>query len=191
VHAVAVLIEVEELAGAWETIAELQPRAEHAIAENLATPCVRNPRSLLVCAAARAELGDEDGARELEERARDVWMEGYGSTLDAPLLRLALLRGDLDLAERLVGQPELRGWHRGWFLFSAHAARLDALAALGRREEVEREASRHRRPGTYLAPFALRALGIVREDATLVERAAESFEAIGLGGHAAATRALL
>jgi class 3 adenylate cyclase len=190
VHAVAILLEVEELAGGWDTIAELQSRAEQAIDENLATPCVRNPRSLLVCAAARTELGDESAARDLEERALSLWMEGYGSTLDAPLLRLALARGDLAQAERLIGAPELRGWHRGWFVFSALAARLDALAALGRREEVE-EASRHRRPGTYLEPFALRALGVVREDASLVEAAAAGFAAMGLERHAAATRALL
>jgi len=191
VHAVSILIEVEELAGAWETLAGLQPRAEEAIAENLATPCVRNPRSLLVCAAARAELGEDDASRALEERARELWMDGYGSTLDAPLLRLALVREDLEQAERLVGIPELRGWHRGWFIFSALAARLDALAALGRTREVEEEASRHRRPGTYLEPFALRALGLVHEDASLVERAAAGFEAMGLAGHAAASRALL
>jgi hypothetical protein len=191
VHAVSILIEVEELAGAWETVAELQSRAEQAIDENLATPCVRNPRSLLVCAAARTELGDEPAARDLEERARSLWMEGYGSTLDAPLLRLALARGDLERAERLIGAPELRGWHRGWFVFSALAARLDALAALGRREEVEEEAGRHRRPGTYLEPFALRALGLVQQDASLVERAAAGFAAMGLERHAAATRALL
>jgi hypothetical protein len=41
-----------------------------------------------------------------------------------------------------------------------------------------------------LEPFALRALGLVREDETLVDRAAERFEAFGLAWHAARTRAL-
>jgi hypothetical protein len=45
-------------------------------------------------------------------------------------------------------------------------------------------------PGTYLEPFALRALGLIREDETLVARAAERFEALGLGWHAARTRGL-
>jgi hypothetical protein len=36
----------------------------------------------------------------------------------------------------------------------------------------------------------LRALGLVREDETLLERAAERFEAFGLAWHAAETRAL-
>jgi hypothetical protein len=34
--------------------------------------------------------------------------------------------------------------------------------------------------GTYLEPFALRALGLVREDASLIERAAARFKAFGL-----------
>jgi len=32
------------------------------------------------------------------------------------------------------------------------------------------EAARHLRPNTYLEPFALRALGVVREDQALIER---------------------
>jgi hypothetical protein len=44
---------------------------------------------------------------------------------------------------------------------------------------------------TYLEPFALRALGLVREDANLIERAAGRFDAFGLDWHAAHTRALL
>jgi hypothetical protein len=42
--------------------------------------------------------------------------------------------------------------------------------------------------GTYLEPFALRALGVVRDDEPLVERAAARFEAMGLTWHAAQTR---
>src|SRR3990170_5851125 len=56
-HGVAFLLEVEELAGGWEPIRELTPRVEQAVAANLATPCVHNPRSLLVCALAHACLG--------------------------------------------------------------------------------------------------------------------------------------
>ena len=55
---------------------------------------------------------------------------------------------------------------------------------------MEKEAASARQPGTYLEPFALRALGLVREDETLLERAARCFEAFGLGWHAAGTRAL-
>jgi len=56
---------------------------------------------------------------------------------------------------------------------------------------VEAEASRLLQPETYLEPFALRALGLVRDDASLIERAAGRFEAFGLEWHAARTRALL
>ena len=52
-------------------------------------------------------------------------------------------------------------------------------------------AGRLLQPNTYLEPFALRALGIVREDASLIEHAAGRFEALGLDWHAARTRALL
>jgi class 3 adenylate cyclase len=58
-HGIAYLLEVAELAGNWETIRELRPRVEQAVAANLATPCVLNARSLFVCALANAHLGDE------------------------------------------------------------------------------------------------------------------------------------
>jgi hypothetical protein len=56
---------------------------------------------------------------------------------------------------------------------------LDAAATLGLREEVEREAPALAVPGTCIEPFALRAMGIVRDDATLVERANRRFAELG------------
>ena len=122
-HGVAIKIEVEELLGRWDRVEELRGPAQAAIDENLETPCVRNPRSLLVCAVARELAGDEDAARALEERAHELWMEGYGFTLETPRLRLALAREDLErveqhpraarhgarLAPRLVHLRERRG----------------------------------------------------------------------------------
>jgi hypothetical protein len=67
---------------------------------------------------------------------------------------------------------------------------LDGLTALRDRERVEAEALPLQRPSTYLEPFALRALGIVREDAALIEQATARFEAMGLDWHAAETRRL-
>jgi mannose/cellobiose epimerase-like protein (N-acyl-D-glucosamine 2-epimerase family) len=52
----------------------------------------------------------------------------------------------------------------------------------------ESEAPRHIRPGTWLEPFALRALGQVREDDELIRQALALFEAMGLDWHAAETR---
>ena len=71
------------------------------------------------------------------------------------------------------------------------AAHLDGLASLGAGERIEDEASRALRPGTYLEPFALRALGVVRNDQALIEQAADRFENFGLGWHAARTRDIL
>ena len=112
-------------------------------------------------------------------------MTGYGTVLDTPRLHLALRRGDLAVgrvAPRRAGREEFE-----LVIVGLMARHLDGLAALGKRERVETEAASARQPGTYLEPFALRALGLVREDETLVERAAEHFEALGLGWHAART----
>jgi hypothetical protein len=58
-------------------------------------------------------------------------------------------------------------------------------------DRVELEAAEVLKPGVYLEPFALRALGIVREDESLVERAEERFRALGLDWHGAQTGLLL
>jgi hypothetical protein len=50
---------------------------------------------------------------------------------------------------------------------------------------------RFMRPGTYAEAFALRALGVVREDEALIRQALERLEAMGLEWHAAETRKLL
>jgi hypothetical protein len=41
----------------------------------------------------------------------------------------------------------------------------------------------YRDPGTYFEPFALRALGVVREEAELLEEAIPRFEAMDLHWH--------
>ena len=191
VHGVAVLVEVEELLGDWERIRDdLEPRAESTILTNLETPCVRSPRSLMVMAVAEHVLGDEERSRRFEDLADAFGMEGYGHVLETPRLRLALLRGELDIADRLASEPlPDRGWHRGWMLLSTESVRLDALAALGRREEIE--AWPRERPHTYLEPFWLRALGTVREDEELLTLALRRFQALRLRWHAERTRVAL
>ncbi|NUT54838.1 MAG: hypothetical protein HOQ03_02490, partial [Thermoleophilia bacterium] len=191
IHGVAVLVEVEELIGDWARIREsLELRAEESILANLETPCVRSPRSLTVLAVAEHVLGDEAKARRYEELADQFGMEGYGHVLETPRLRLALLRDDLETVERLAFEPlPDRGWHRGWMLLSTESVRLDALAKLGRREELE--AWPAEKPHTYLEPFRLRALGLVREDEALLAEALREFEALGLAWHAEQTRVAL
>jgi len=191
-HGVSIEIEVEELLGRWDLVRGLRERTEAAVEENLETPCVRNPRVLLVSAVASQLGGDTASARILEERALEMWMEGYGMTLDTPRLRLALARSELEEAERLLAlQDTAHGWHRGWFVFGNIATRLDALAALGRRDELEEDALPHVRRRSYLRPFALRALGRVRRDPDLVRDALADFESLGLDWHAAETKSSL
>jgi class 3 adenylate cyclase len=191
VHGVAILGEVEELLGNWNAVRALQERTEEMVGGNRETPCVRNARSLLVCALANVCLGDDDEAGRLEEIAQEHWMEGYGPFLDTPRIRIALVRGDLDLVEQLVRQPEqTRGWYKGWLSLVTRTAQLDALAALDDDVRVEAEAEPLLRQGKYPEPFALRALGIVREDKALLDRADECFRALRLDWHAAQTRRL-
>jgi hypothetical protein len=107
--------------------------------------------------------------------------------VDAPRQQLALHRGDLDEVEALLGEPAVR--RTNWFYLSSAATHLDALAALGERGRVESEAPGLVGGSVYLEPFALRALGIVREDEDLLNQAAERFSALGLEWHAERTRA--
>ena len=190
IHGLAVLVELEALRGDWASIRQLEERADVTILANRETPCVRSPRSLLIWALARLHLGDPARAAALEGLSAAFGMEGYGHVLDTPRLQLALLRDDLERAERLVAEPlPDRGWHRGWLLLSTHATRLDALATLRRRDDLEAWPRAPR--GTYLEPFHLRALGTVREDDGLIAEAAARFAALQLHWHEAETRALL
>jgi DNA-binding SARP family transcriptional activator len=188
-HGVAVLLEVEQLAGAWERIHDLTPRAERAV-ERTTTRCLHSRLGLLTCALASAYLGDEEEATRLEARSEEFGTDRHGRE-ESPIW-LALHRGDLDEVDRLLGelerpeQPLLRSRK-----LTPVAARLDALAALGRRGSLERDAPALLKAGTYLEPYALRALGLVREDSTLLEQAADRFDAMSLAWHAAQTRGVL
>jgi hypothetical protein len=186
-HAVAQTVDVEELAGDWATIRRLTSVVEERVAANVTTPCVRNARSLLLCAVARAYEGDEASALELEQAADELGLEGYEYALDGPRLRLALVRDDLHAAERLLETPPTKTYTIGPGVI---AARLDGLAALNDRRRLELETRPLLRTGTYLEPFALRALGVVRGDDALIERALDRFGALGLEWHAEQTRSL-
>jgi hypothetical protein len=188
-HGVAVLLEVEEAGAGWARILELANRTQAAVEANLATPCVRNARALLVTALAAAYAGDDETARRYERRAEEVATEGYDLVLAAPRTRLALLRGELDQVDPLEA-AEVAGLRHEYAL-PALAARLDALAALKERSLLEQEAPRLMQQSSYLKPFALRALGAVRDDELLIEQAADSFGAIGLAWHMEETREIL
>ena len=189
-HGVAVLLEVEELCAGWKRIVDLAERTKAAVEDNLATPCIRNARSLLVTGLAAAHNDDPQTAADLEDRAGELATEGYETILAAPLARLALTRDELDAALALVPPFELYNL-QSWFALPLATARMDVLAAARDRDRVEHEAPPLLQPGTYVEPFALRALGIVREDENLIRRAVERFDEMELGWYADETRALL
>jgi len=185
-HAAMLLIAVEQVAGRWESVRGLQSRAESAVAANIATPCSSNVSSLLLCALANVHLGNEKEARRLERSVEDLGMEGYGNVFDPRYIEIAIARGDLAEVERKLSE-----WSPEGFLdIEGLIARLNALVALERRAEIEEEAPALVKPGTYLEPFALRALGYARGDDGLIQQAIERFEAMGLDWHAAKTRDL-
>jgi hypothetical protein len=187
VHGIACITEVEELAGNWERIRELESRIELTVAENRATPCVRNGRSLLVCAIAAEILGDRDRSRELEADADELQATVPGMTFGGPRLRLALARQDVGTLEELLAGSD---WYarQNWFLLPGAAARLDALAVVGSEQAIQSEHTLARTG--YLEPFMLRALGIVRDDDELMEKANEGFRVLQLDWHATQTDAL-
>ena len=188
VHGVGMQLVFEELQAHWEVVRGLAAQTEQAVADNVATPCQFNVRSLLVCAVASAYAGNEAETRRLEAEADALGVEGYGLTTDAPRIRLALIRGELERVERLLAECR----DAMWFVeLAGRSTRLDALAALRDRKGVEEEALPLVRPNTFLEPFALRALGLVREDPELIETAIARFEAMGLDRHAEETRALV
>jgi class 3 adenylate cyclase/tetratricopeptide (TPR) repeat protein len=187
-HGIALLAESEELAGAWDAIGRLEETIEKTVEDNRRTPCVRNARCLLLCALARTHRGDEAGARAFEEAADALGMEGHSLALDNVRVRIALARDDIDEVARLVAPGPT---FRVVFGVPTLTARLDALAALGDRERVEREAPQFLDSRTYFEPFARRALGIVHDDPTLLEQAVTSFQTLELDWHAETTKALL
>ncbi len=189
VHGIACVLEVEELGGNWDRIAALEAETERTVEENRETPCVRNARSLLLCALANELGGRTDRARELESAADEFPNVGFGATLGTPRARLALARAEFDRLEELLDDAE---WMQRqiWFSLPAAAAQLDSLAVIRSAADVEAGAERLGRPKTYLEPFALRALGIVHEDEALLARAHEAFLAMRLDWHAAQTERL-
>jgi hypothetical protein len=188
-HGIACILEVEELAGDWDAVSALEQRTERLVDENRDTPCVRNARSLLLCAFANELQGRTDRARELEAAADELENVGYGATLATPRARIALLREELDRLEELLADED---WlqRQTWFSLPAAATRLDAAAILGSEAEIESTAARLSRPRSYLEPFAVRALGIVRDEEDLLARADALFRGLGLDWHAGQTEEL-
>jgi hypothetical protein len=183
-HAAALLVDIDRITGRWDAVRDLSPRVEAAVEANIATPCASNVNSLMVCAIAHARLGDDDAALRLERSAHELGMEGY--RFDGPRVALAMARGDLETVGRI-----LAGWRPdGFGDFENLTAWIDALVALDRPDEILAEVPPYLRPGTYLEPFVLRALGFARGDDGLREQAIRRFDEMGMTWHAAETRRL-
>jgi hypothetical protein len=189
-HAIAMVLEVEELAGGWRTIASLHERTEEAVAQNLLTPCVRNARSLLVTALADLALGENANADRHETDALAIMMPGAEATYAPIRIWIALARGDLETVASLLPHAVPPPPAKNWWHLATYAARLDALAALRNRAQVDAEATPLLRPGTYLEPFALRAIALTTNNKSLLRDAADQFDALGLTWHAIQTRTL-
>ena len=187
VHAAWEHVLCARASGRWDRLHELTPRAEAAVVASEATPCLLGPMSLLTCALAHVHLGDELEARRLEQQAYDVGFEGFGAWLVPIAIAIAVARGAGDEVERKLKEWEPDGLED----VDGLVTRLDALVALDRRAEIEEEAPALVIPGSYIEPFALRALGFARGDEGLLERAIARFDAMGMDWHAEQTRSLI
>ncbi len=192
-HGAALTTAVRAFAGRWDELRTRTPTAERSVDANLAanTPCPQNVSTLLHCATASVYCGDAAGAERLEGKADEIGMEGYAMWFEPARLRLALARGDLGTLKRLIASRLQRRGLQSPIVPVWAAALLDACVALDDRERIEAEAPKWTPPGTYAEPFALRALGVARQDAGLLERAVQRFRALELEWHAEQTPLLL
>jgi len=185
-HGYQMRIEVESARSGWDAIRALTSETERTVEANLATPCPGNVASLLAAAVASANSAEDTDSRRLEAKADAIGMEGYRMRFDPLRMRLAIARGDLPELRRLV-----EGADSEWlepYAFVQTAALLDALIVLREREWIEEQAPGLARPGTYVEPFALRALGVARSDQALLDEAIHRFQDIGLCWDAGETR---
>jgi class 3 adenylate cyclase len=182
-HAAHMLVSVEAFAGRWDAVRDLTARIESAVAANVDTPCALEDLALLLCALASVHLGADLEAQRLEHLVEDLGKEGFEMRAGIDL-EIAVARGDLAETERIVGV-----WSPlGLYDFDGLIARLDALVALERRADIEADAPALVIPGSYLEPFALRALGWARDNAETFAQAVSRFEAMGLTWHAEQTK---
>jgi class 3 adenylate cyclase/tetratricopeptide (TPR) repeat protein len=181
-HAVAGIMTVDTDQGRWASVRDHAAWAETAVAANTQTPCALEDVVLLSAALAHVHLGDDTEARRLEAIVESLGREGFRMRrhLDA---QIAIARHDLEGLERLLGEP----WLRGLEYPEIEATHLDALVALGRRDEVQEEAPPLVIEGSYIEPFSLRALGWATNDDERIRRAIERFEALDMTWHAERT----
>ena len=183
--AVAWWAEVESMAEEWPRVGMLEERIRAFAGRDDIGPTARFVRAPLLCAAARAHLGDARQSTELERLTADLTGGADDDRLAAPYLRLALARGDLDRVGDLMARApkRLRPWAQWWAL-DLDVTRLDALAALEDAAAVESEAAALLGDNRFLDAVARRALGTVRRDPHLLGQAGQAFTDMGLPAHA-------
>ena len=192
IHAIAMELEVKELMGEWASIRASGPAVERHVRDNLRTPCIRNSRSLFVEAVAHAYGGEEAEARRLEERALELAPEGFGTRLFGPRVRLALMRGQLDVGRGAAprGGREPRPRLDGHLLAGDLAAGRAAGARRGARKS-------RRKPGRWSTPARSSGRsrsapwGSCARTRRCSTQALAGFESFGLDWHAAETRKLM
>ena len=185
IHGFGLRTMIDEVTGRWDELTASREDLEAAVSANAATRCHLDARALLACALATHLAGDTAEAVRLEALADDAMFPGTtGLTVEGPRLRLAIARGDGATIDRLLDAPDP---YVSITAIGSTAARLDGLAARDRRAELEAIALPLLQPGTYLEPFALRGLAIVRRDDELCAQALAAFEALGLTWYAAET----
>jgi class 3 adenylate cyclase len=182
-HAAHILVDAEAVAGHWEGVRDLMDRAESAVAANADTPCILEDRALLLCALAQVLLGADHEAERLEGIVAGLGKEGFKYRFPIDV-EIALARGELSEVERVLDTwaPE------GFIDVEGLVARLDGLVALERRADIEAEAPALVIEGSYLEPFALRALGWARRDLEMLSRAIDRFDAMGMTWFAEQTK---
>lgn len=176
---------IAALSGDWEVLRGSGRRTERAVDDNTDTPCPQNVSALLHCALASVYLGDPHEASRLEAKAAGIGMAGWRFWLDPPRIRLAIARNDLEALPPLLDRymEEVNG-------IEAPSAYFDGLLAIGDRTRIEQDAGAWIRPGSYAAPFAMRALGWARQDSALLDKAVERFREMRLAWHAEKTERL-
>jgi class 3 adenylate cyclase len=187
VHGLGMRLMLETAVADWEAVRGLTQRTEDAIEANLATPCPFNRGLLDLVATGWTYAGNTAEAGRLSARAEEIGMASYVMFLAPVWLGLTRARHDHAELRRLIDaiQP---AWltPSNWQLW---AGLFDGLLEIDDRERIEADAPQWLKEGSYVTPFAARALGIARRDEALLEDAVARFEAMGLERHAQLTRA--
>jgi len=196
-YAIAWRIQIETLAGEWAQVCALEEELLRLNGRDEDRLLVGTVRGLLMCAAARLHLGEAHRANSLMRLAR---IGGHtDARLNAPLLRVALARGDLAQVRTLFGRnrKELPP-PATWWAVDHTATRLDTLAALAVGSDpdpaatatLDVEAAAHLDADGYLAAVADRALGLAHRDAARMGRAEARFAELCLPAQARITAEL-